>query len=101
MIALGMVFGYMIGDYYSYTEGGWQYVYAFGPCVSVFYGIGVYALPYSARWLVLQDRKEEAKESLKFIYGDNYESVHTSIVEKAQVAADSMKKRSDEGGEKD
>merc|ERR1711988_366187 len=101
MIAMGMVFGYMIGDYYSRKMGGWQYVYAFGPCVSVFYGIGVYCLPYSARWLVLQGRKEEAKESLKFIYGDNYEAVHDNIVEKAEVAAESLKKRTDEGGEKD
>ena len=85
----------MIGDYFAYTAGGWRYVYGFAPCVALVYGTGVFALPYSARWLVLQGRVDEAKESLKFIYGLNADVVHASIVEKAETASQSLKKRNE------
>ena len=75
-----------------------MYVYGFAPCVAVVYSIGVYALPYSARWLVLQGRLDEAKESLKFIYDFNADVVLASIVEKAETAAENLKKRNEGSG---
>lgn len=69
-IVLGMVLGYSIGYMYSSEIGGWRitYLWAFVPAMVMMYGM--YHLPYSARWLALQGRVNEAKDAMRFVIPD-------------------------------
>jgi sugar porter (SP) family MFS transporter len=66
-IVLGMLLGYTIGYSYSSRVGGWRvtYFWAVAPAVIMLYGM--WNLPYSARWLALQGRISEAKDSMRFV----------------------------------
>jgi hypothetical protein len=60
-------------------------LYFVGVVVPIIYGIGVWHLPRSARWLVLQDRREEARESLKFFLKSGVDEVLCEICNKADL----------------
>lgn len=66
-IVLGMVLGYSIGYLYSETTGGWKYTYLWTCVFSFLMFFGMFQLPFSARWLALHGRINEAKESLRFV----------------------------------
>lgn len=66
-IVLGMLSGYVIGYLLAETSGGWRYVYGGTAIISLLMGLGVAALPPSARWLVLQNRPSEAIRSIRFV----------------------------------
>lgn len=66
-IVLGMVLGYAIGYSYSTTPGGWRYTYLWSAPFSIAMFMGMTYLPYSARWLALKGRINEARQSLKFV----------------------------------
>ena len=70
MIVLGMVAGYAIGYGFSTTTGGWRWTYGMVPAWSIVFGSGVYFLPESARFLLLNGHRDEGLESLKFIYSE-------------------------------
>lgn len=86
-IVLGMVFGYTIGYIYSETEGGWRYTYFMAVPVSVCMFGGMYYLPYSARWLALKGRLDEARTALQFVTPQVPEADLQSIREVADKAA--------------
>lgn len=71
-IVLGILLGYIIGDYW--TGGGdapgnsWVYSYA-SSLVLIVNMMGLsFAIPRSCRWLLLKGEQEEALESLRFVY---------------------------------
>jgi len=84
MIVLGMVLGYSFGYGFQHISGGWRVTYGVSSIVSIIYFMGVYYLPPSARWLTLQGRYEEAKQSLKFVMTDGVESAFLEIKTQSQ-----------------
>jgi len=84
MIVLGMVLGYSFGYAFQHVSGGWRITYGVSLIISVIYCAGVYYLPPSARWLALQNRYEEAKQSLKFVMTDGVESAFLEIKTQSQ-----------------
>lgn len=85
MFCLGMTIGYAIGDMNQDINGGWKYTYLISSYVSMFYGIGVWFLPASMRWLVLQKQFNDALESARFVYKAGAQKVQLSIISKAQM----------------
>ena len=86
-IVLGMVFGYTIGYMYSETVGGWRYTYFMAVPVSICMFCGMYYLPYSARWLALKGRVDEARTALQFVTPNVPEADLQAIREVADKAA--------------
>ena len=66
-IVLGMVLGYSIGYGFDSVVGGWRYTFAMQGIIAIVFFAGVWSLPYSARWLALKGRNDEAKLSLQFV----------------------------------
>ncbi len=91
-IVLGMVLGYSVGYAYSTTAGGWASVYGWATPVALGMGMGMYFLPFSARWLALQGRINEAKASLRFVIPElpmaEIEAIRDLAVKAAQQRAD-------------
>lgn len=83
-----MVLGYSIGYAYSNTVGGWRSVYGLSSIVAVVMSIGMYFLPYSARWLALKGRINEARNSLMFVAPQFSESEMETLMEIAARAAE-------------
>jgi len=79
---VGVLTGYQIGHVFSSVEGGWincfliSTLFAFASLV-----ISALFLPESARWLLLRDKDEAAKGSLRFLYRDpeTVEAVYSKI----------------------
>eukprot|EP01034_Spumella_vulgaris_P028505 gene28505-35371_t len=82
-IVVGMVLGYTIGYAYSEVSGGWRSTYGWSSLVAVIMFFGMWHLPYSARWLALKGRINEAKASLRFVTPDLPESEIDAIRELA------------------
>ncbi len=74
-IVLGILLGYGVGYGFEHQEvrvkahgersvvtacaqGGWRYTYGLSSIMAVIMLLGVYQLPFSARWLVLQGHTE-------------------------------------------
>eukprot|EP00615_Pteridomonas_danica_P000564 CAMPEP_0114370494 /NCGR_PEP_ID=MMETSP0101-20121206/32550_1 /TAXON_ID=38822 ORGANISM="Pteridomonas danica, Strain PT" /NCGR_SAMPLE_ID=MMETSP0101 /ASSEMBLY_ACC=CAM_ASM_000211 /LENGTH=556 /DNA_ID=CAMNT_0001522047 /DNA_START=37 /DNA_END=1707 /DNA_ORIENTATION=- len=89
MIVLGMVLGYTVGYITEDTVGGWMYTYGVGGVLACLFGAGVFYLPESARWLILQGRHVEGKESLDFVYSEGSGVILTEVLE---VAKESLPK---------
>jgi MFS family permease len=89
-IVLGMVAGYTIGYIYEYTAGGWRSTYLWSVSVAGVMFLGMMYLPYSARWLALKGRINEARQSLKFVTPNLPESEVDSIREVAEKASESQ-----------
>ena len=88
-IVLGMVFGYSIGYYFSTRDGGWRLTYLASAPISIAMFMGMTYLPYSARWLALRGRVNEARQSLKFVTPNVSEFELDAIRDVAAKAADS------------
>ena len=86
-IVLGMVLGYTIGYLYSSTEGGWRSTYVAAVPLSVVMLVGMAYLPYSARWLALKGRVEEARDSLRFVTPDISEADLQAMQDSANKAS--------------
>jgi len=67
-IVVGILMGYLVGYSFQNIENGWTFTYGVSliPACIVFFGM--YMLPPSSRWLMLQGQYIEAKKSLSFIY---------------------------------
>ena len=85
-IVLGMVLGYAIGYTVSTYRGGWRYTYACSVPFAILMFLGMSYLPYSARWLALKGRIDEARQSLKFVTPNLPESELEAVKEAADKA---------------
>ncbi|RHN61013.1 putative major facilitator, sugar transporter, major facilitator superfamily [Medicago truncatula] len=77
-IVLGILLGYFVGSFQISTVGGWRFMYGFSAPLAVLMGLGMWTLPESPRWLLLnavqgkgsfQDLKEKAIVSLGKLRG--------------------------------
>lgn len=53
-IVLGILLGYLVGNLEINAIGGWRYMYGSSVAVALLMGIGMWWLPPSPRWLLLQ-----------------------------------------------
>ncbi|CAN0474198.1 unnamed protein product, partial [Discosporangium mesarthrocarpum] len=67
MIVLGILLGYLVGYALEDRVGGWRLTYGVAtyPAVAMF--LGMFMMPPSARWLVLQGRVDEGRAALRFV----------------------------------
>lgn len=70
-IVLGILLGYLMGNLEIDVIGGWRYMYGLSTPIAVILGIGMWWLPPSPRWLLLQavqgkGNMEELKERAIF-----------------------------------
>lgn len=84
---LGMVLGYSVGYAVSEINGGWRYTYGCSIPFGSLMFLGMTYLPYSARWLALKGRMNEARQSLKFVTPNLPESEFEAVREAAEKAA--------------
>mmetsp|Transcript_20052 Transcript_20052/g.33284 ORF Transcript_20052/g.33284 Transcript_20052/m.33284 type:complete len:503 (+) Transcript_20052:1-1509(+) len=79
-IVLGILFGYITG--YINSNNNWAYTYLISLVASTtMLGLSV-QIPYSARWLVLRGRMEEAVQSFRFVYHPGFaEQEHHDLVD--------------------
>ena len=93
-IVLGMVLGYSVGYFVSTTPGGWRYTYSFSIPFACLMFLGMTYLPFSARWLALKGRYNEAKMSMRFVTPNLPEEAFEAVKEAAEKAALSTSKTS-------
>ena len=84
---LGITFGYTFGYIYSHQAGGWRYTYGLSIPFTIIMFIGMYNLPYSARWLALKGRLDEARISMKFVTPKLSETHFETVKEASEKAA--------------
>lgn len=72
MIVLGILLGYCIGFAFFGLAGGWMWTYCATLVLSLPMMVLSMYIPRSARWLLLQGRQEEALESLRFVFNEDY-----------------------------
>lgn len=89
-IVLGMVLGYTVGYSYENVSGGWRLTYAWATPMAIVMFCGMVYLPYSARWLALKGRINEARQSLKWVTPNFPEHEVEAIRESAEKAAESQ-----------
>ena len=91
-VVLGIIFGYSFGYIYATVPGGWRYTYGLSMPFAVVMLFGMLALPYSARWLALKGRLEEARMSLKFVTPNLPESEMDAVRDAAEKGRESSHK---------
>lgn len=69
-IVVGILLGYLVGSLEIETVGGWRIMYGLGAPIALIMGLGMWWLPASPRWILLQAAQgkrslEEAKKSAK------------------------------------
>ncbi|CAL5424455.1 unnamed protein product [Camellia sinensis] len=53
-IVLGILLGYFVGSFQINAIGGWRYMYGVSAPIALIMGLGMWSLPPSPRWLLLQ-----------------------------------------------
>ena len=74
-INLGIVFGFVSGLLFATVDENvaWRYMFALGtilPCVVIY--LASFVMPESPRWLVTNNREEEARTVLQSVYPEGY-----------------------------
>ena len=75
-INLGIVFGFVSGLLFATVDENvaWRYMFALGiilPCVVIY--LASFVMPESPRWLVTNNREEEARTVLQSVYPEGYD----------------------------
>jgi len=79
-ITIGILLSYGV-DYHFAATGDWRSMLGFGFVPAVPLLLCVLFLPYSPRWLVSNDRYEEAKKVLTDIHGEHHAQVEMAEIE--------------------
>jgi sugar porter (SP) family MFS transporter len=66
-ITVGIVVSYLVDYAFAGVEHGWRYMFLVGVIPSLILGIGMYYLPRTPRWLMSNNREEEARKVLNRI----------------------------------
>ncbi len=66
-ITIGIMCSYFINYIFHNTQGSWRLMFAIGIVPAIMLGIGMFFLPESPRWLVKQNRLNDAKNTLRYL----------------------------------
>jgi MFS family permease len=84
-IVSGILLGYVIGYAYKDEYRGWTHTYAVTFIPSAIMILLSYYIPYSPRWLISQNRDEEALEALMFVWKPDHAKVeYENMIEARQ-----------------
>lgn len=67
MITLGILLSYCINYIFANTHGSWRWMFAIGIIPAILLGIGMIFLPESPRWLVMNNRIDQARKTLQYL----------------------------------
>eukprot|EP00811_Abedinium_folium_P029547 NODE_4662_length_1864_cov_1.567070.p1 GENE.NODE_4662_length_1864_cov_1.567070~~NODE_4662_length_1864_cov_1.567070.p1 ORF type:complete len:503 (+),score=160.65 NODE_4662_length_1864_cov_1.567070:119-1627(+) len=75
MVVFGQLIAYAVGTIFFYTEVryGWRWILGLGALPAVVMFVGMFFQPESPRWLLLNKRDEEARESLRLMRAEDVE----------------------------
>ncbi|MFH1791443.1 MAG: sugar porter family MFS transporter [Candidatus Omnitrophota bacterium] len=69
-ITIGIVASYVIDDFFAGTVHGWRYMFAMGVVPAVILGVGMLFLSETPRWLVRQNKLDEARHVVRALSGN-------------------------------
>ncbi|QLL30197.1 hypothetical protein HG536_0D00140 [Torulaspora globosa] len=95
-IALGELFGYIIGVIFFDVKGGWRYMVGSSLVFSTILFVGLLFLPESPRWLMHKDRVGESWNVWKRLRDVNVEANKVEFLELRQAADQDRQLRSSE-----
>lgn len=70
-ITLGILSSYIINYIFTNSQGSWRYMFGIGLVPAILLAIGMFFLPESPRWLVKQNKVDEAVKTLKHLRNTN------------------------------
>lgn len=87
-VTVGILVAYLVDIAFVHNPENWRWMFGCGVVPAVILFFGMLALPFSPRWLILNNRVLEATETLKKIRGFFYDSnevddIRSSIKEKS------------------
>ena len=106
MIVLGILAGYLVGFLLRHRAGAWALTYGVSVVPALAMGCGAYALPPSARWLVLRAQRspdeasmleQRALASLRFVFNDDTVAESALAEIKTQCASSDEEEHADGG----
>jgi len=80
VIVGGIVAGYMVGNNMSTDPLGWIKLYGLCGLMALPMFALTYYVPRSTRWLLMHGLHQEAYESMKFMYIDNFKNEYEALV---------------------
>jgi sugar porter (SP) family MFS transporter len=73
-IVLGLFLTFTVNYYVSESSHAWRTMFWLGGIPSIIFFLGLFFLPESPRWLILNSRVNEATKVLNKLRGDNYQN---------------------------
>ena len=94
-IVCGMLLGYVVGYAFQNMQRGWIHTYAVTLIFSSLMVLLSHYIPYSPRWLVSQNRDEEALKALMFVWKpDHAKMEHEAMIEARRQRDEESEKES-------
>jgi SP family galactose:H+ symporter-like MFS transporter len=85
-ITVGILLAYLV-DYLFAAIQGWRWMLGLAVVPAAIFGLGMYFLPESPRWLVKQGRRSEAKEVLARVRGTSDVGAELDEIERSFVGS--------------
>lgn len=67
MITVGIFLSYCINYLFATIDGSWRLMFMIGLVPAILLGAGMLFLPESPRWLVMQNKLDKARETLRYL----------------------------------
>ena len=92
VIVLGILVGYVVGFIFSRVEKGWMFAYGSSLSTSlIMLGLS-FTIPDSYRWLLLQNREDDALKAVRFVVLDDFQALQELETTKQQANATAMER---------
>ena len=85
MITLGILVAYIVDWGFAGFSNNWRWMFGIAVVPGAVLAVGMYFMPFSPRWLVEKDRKDEARDVLGR-YRDSEEAVEDEVEEIEEIA---------------
>ena len=91
-ITLGILFSFIINYVFTNVDGSWRFMFGIGLVPAILLSIGMIFLPESPRWLITQNRREEAITTLQVLrHSDNVRAEIQEIEQSLTIKQASFK----------